>query len=83
MSKIKFGIKIEFYKMQGTDYLIAKKIGDSNEFLTKVFNPPLMVLFFFTSLTFFFNSTLPYKKNIQLGSSLILKGFNCIKKIKD
>jgi len=74
MSKIKFSIKIKFYKIQGTNYLIAKKIKDSNEFLIKVFNPALMI-------SFFHFTTLFYKKNIQLGSSLILKGFiNCTKK---
>jgi len=46
MSKIKFDIKIEFCKIQGINYLIAKKIKDSNEFLIKVFNLTLMISFF-------------------------------------
>ena len=52
--KIKFGIRIEFYKTQGTNYLVAKKNGDSNEFLTKICNPSLILPVFFI-LVFFFS----------------------------
>jgi len=51
---------------------------DLNEFLTKNFNPPLMLLTFFTSIPFFkFNHFL---KKMQLSSNFILKWLNYIKK---
>jgi len=87
MSKIKFGIKIEFCKIQENDYLIAKInkglkwIFDWNFQFHLCYSP-----FHFSYLSF--NSTIPYiyiyiyiKKNMQLGSNLVLKGFNCATKI--
>lgn len=80
MSKIKFGIKIEFCKIQENGYLIAKInkglkwIFDRNFQFHLCYSP-----FHFSYLSF--NSIIPYKKNMQLGSNLVLKGLNYATKI--
>jgi len=82
MSKIKFGIKIEFCKIQENGYLITKINKGLKWIFDRNFQFHLCYLpFHFSYLSF--NSIIPYKKkkNMQLGSNLVLKGLNCATKI--
>jgi len=82
ISKMKFDIKIKFYKSLGIDNLIDKKDGGTQvNFLLKFSIRHLCYLFFSLQFSFFqFNSPLQKKKNMQLNSILVLQWLDCEKK---
>jgi hypothetical protein len=62
ISKMKFDIKIKFYKILGTSHLIDKKNEGLNWFFDRNFQSATYVTHFFHFSSLSFNSTLPFKK---------------------
>ena len=63
MSKMKFGIKIKFCKIQGTGHLIAKKDRGLKWIFDQNFQSATYITRFFHINPFSFNSTIFYKNN--------------------
>jgi hypothetical protein len=62
ISKIEFGIQIEFCKIQGIDHLIAKIDKELKWIFYRNFQSVIYVICFFHFSSLSFNSTLSYKK---------------------